>query len=131
MVVNNFNGGSQSGCYLHQYVAQQPIRDHYLLWEILIYIRCKRKIYLDLKGLTRLSLKQILPIITFGKMIYIIIFVYNFFVSYSIIDLICYGVNVDVEFEAMVAQWASVRMGLTSGHGLGSARVGGDVGHTW
>ena len=43
-------------------LAQQPIRDHYLLWEILIYIRCKHKIYVDLKGLTRLSLKQILPL---------------------------------------------------------------------
>ena len=43
-------------------LAQQPIRDHYLLWEILIYIRCKHKIYIDLKGLTRFSLKQILPL---------------------------------------------------------------------
>ena len=42
---------------------QQPIRDHYLFWEILIYIRCKHKIYLDLKGLTRFSLKQILPLL--------------------------------------------------------------------
>ena len=41
---------------------QQPTRYHYLLWEILIYIRCKHKIYVDLKGLTRLSLKQILPV---------------------------------------------------------------------
>ena len=30
--------------------------------EILIYIRCKHKIYVDLKGLTRLSLKQMLPL---------------------------------------------------------------------
>ena len=42
---------------------QQPIIDHYLFWEIIIYIRCKHKIYLDLKGLTRLSLKQILPVV--------------------------------------------------------------------
>ena len=41
---------------------QQPIRDHYLFWKILIYIRCKHKIYLDPKGLTRLSLKQIPPL---------------------------------------------------------------------
>ena len=52
---------NQVAAYISK-LAQQPIRDHYLLWEILIYIRCKHKIYVDLKGLTRLSLKQILPL---------------------------------------------------------------------
>ena len=52
---------NQVAAYISK-LAQQPIRDHYLLWEILIYIRCKHKIYVDLKGLTRLSLKQILPV---------------------------------------------------------------------
>ena len=49
---------NQVAAYISK-LAQQPIRD--LLWEILIYIRCKHKIYVDLKGLTRISLKQILP----------------------------------------------------------------------
>ena len=51
---------NQVAAYISK-LDQQPTRDHYQFWEILIYIRCKHKIYLDLKGLTRLSLKQILP----------------------------------------------------------------------
>ena len=48
---------NQVAAYISKMV-EQPIRDHYLLGEILIYIRCKHKIYVNLKGLTRLSLKQ-------------------------------------------------------------------------
>ena len=54
---------NQVAAYISK-LDQQPIRDHYLYWEILIYIRCKHKIYLDLKGLMRLSLKQILSLWT-------------------------------------------------------------------
>ena len=39
---------NQVAAYISK-LDQQPIRDHYLFWEILIYIRCKHKIYLDLK----------------------------------------------------------------------------------
>ena len=53
---------NQVAAYISK-LDQQPIRDHYLFWEILIYIRCNHKIYLDLMGLTRFSLKQILPVI--------------------------------------------------------------------
>ena len=59
---------NQVAAYISK-LHKQPIRDHYLFWEILIYIRCKHKIYLDLKGLTRLSLKQILPLLTFILML--------------------------------------------------------------
>ena len=47
---------NQVAAYISK-LDQQPIRDHYLFLEILIYIRCKHKIYLDLKGITRLALK--------------------------------------------------------------------------
>ena len=52
-------GANQVAAYISK-LDQQLIRNHYLFWEILIYIRCKHKIYLDLNGPTRLSLKQIL-----------------------------------------------------------------------
>ena len=58
-------------------LAQQPLRDHYLLLEILIYIRCKHKIYVNLKVLTRLSLKQILPMYTVSKPMKIILLSQN------------------------------------------------------
>ena len=52
---------NQVAAYINK-LDQQPIRDHNLFWEIPIYIRCKHKIYFDPEGLTRLSLKQILPL---------------------------------------------------------------------
>ena len=66
---------NQVAAYISK-LAQQPIRDHYPLWEILIYIRCKHKIYVDLKGLTRLSLKQIPPFIQSSI---ILIFIFQLF----------------------------------------------------
>ena len=67
---------NQVAAYISK-LDQQPIRDHYLFWEILIYIRCKHKIYSDLKGLTRLSLKQILPL----SSDFVILFHYNIFTN--------------------------------------------------
>ena len=66
--MHNFNGceyfymeaTNQLAAYISN-LDQQPIRDHYLFWEILIqiFLRYKHKIvFRSLKGLTRLSLKS-------------------------------------------------------------------------